>query len=411
MSKQDLTNLPSAGDAPPAEWQAYSRGLTEAGPVGSEPERTEPQDVWVFIEQHDGKVANVSWELMGKAKELAEQLGCKIGAVVLGHKVDNVVAMASANGADLVYLVDDPVVAAYRSKPYAHAIINLARKFKPEVILVGATSLGRDLASIVATELETGLTADCTGLDIDPETKNLRQTRPAFGGNIMATIVCPNRRPQMSTVRPGVMSKPKKLEARETRVIREPLGLAEEDVAAKIIELLKEQDEAVNLADAEIIVSGGRGTGGADGFKPLYELAEVLGGMVGCSRACVDAGWMPVSRQVGQTGTTVRPKIYFACGISGAIQHLAGMQSSDVIVAINRDPNAPIFKVADYGIVGDLFQVVPALTKVFREKLGQNGTGAVSAAAIKKDFLGEVPPGVPVQSADAKTSGEEVRPQ
>ena len=385
MSKQDLTNLPSAGDAPPAEWLAYSKGLTEAGPVGSEPERTEPKDVWVFIEQHAGKVANVSWELMGKARELADQLGCKIGAIVLGHKADSVVAMASANGADLVYLIDDPVLDGYRSKPYAHAIIALANKFKPEVILVGASSLGRDLASIVATELDTGLTADCTGLDIDPETKNLRQTRPAFGGNIMATIVCPNRRPQMSTVRPGVMSKPKKLEAHDTRVIREPLGLNEEQVAAKVIELLKEQDEAVNLADAEIIVSGGRGTGGADGFKPLYELAEVLGGIVGCSRACVDAGWMPVSRQVGQTGTTVRPKIYFACGISGAIQHLAGMQSSDVIVAINRDPNAPIFKVADYGIVGDLFQVVPALTKVFRERLGQNG--------------------------NAKTSGEEARPQ
>ena len=237
-------------------------------------------------------------------------------------------------------------------------------------MIFGATTQGRDFAGNVATTLYTGLTADCTGLDIDPETKLLRQTRPAFGGNIMATILCPRTRPQMSTVRPKVMPMPERDDSRQGEIIRESLGMSEDEVRTKIIDFI-ESEQKVNLTEADIIVSGGRGLGKPENFKLIRELADVLGAAVGASRATVDAGWIPYEHQVGQTGKTVRPKIYIACGISGAIQHLAGMKTSDVIVAINKDPDAPIFKVATYGIVGDLFQVVPALTEEFRKRLGK----------------------------------------
>ncbi|HNT06044.1 MAG TPA: electron transfer flavoprotein subunit alpha/FixB family protein, partial [Anaerolineae bacterium] len=249
-------------------------------------------------------------------------------------------------------------------------LVKLVRQFKPEILLLGASSRGRDLAGSVATELYTGLTADCTGLDIDEQTNLLRQTRPAFGGNIMATIICPNYRPQMSTVRHRVFEMPVADAARQGQIVSVAAGMDEGQIASKVVEFITEQGE-VNLADAKIIVSGGRGVGGPDGFGPIRELAEVLGGAVGSSRAAVDAGWIPYAHQVGQTGRTVRPDLYIACGISGAVQHLAGMGTAKVIVAINKDPEAPIFSMANYGIVGDLFQLVPALTAQFRKKLHQ----------------------------------------
>ena len=247
--------------------------------------------------------------------------------------------------------------------------MNLIRKYKPEIVIYGATTQGRDFAGTVATTLETGLTADCTGLDIDPETKYLRQTRPAFGGNIMATILdYPNYRPQMATVRPKVFPMPAKDDSREGEVIREPLPTTEEQIRTKVLEFVKGA-ETVNLVDAEIIVAGGRGVGNAENFKVIRELAEVLGAAVGASRAAVDSGWISYEHQVGQTGRTVRPKIYIACGISGSIQHMAGMKTSDIIVAINKDPEAPIFKIATYGVVGDLFTAVPMLKEEFKKRL------------------------------------------
>jgi electron transfer flavoprotein alpha subunit len=259
----------------------------------------------------------------------------------------------------------------YRTDPYAKAAVDLIRKYKPEIVLFGATTQGRDFAGTVATTIEVGLTADCTGLDIDPETKYLKQTRPAFGGNIMATILdYPNYRPQMSTVRPKVFAMPLRDDSRKGEVIRETLQMSEDQIRTKVVEFIKGA-EAVNLTDAEIIVSGGRGMGAPENFKVIRELANVLGAAVGASRAAVDSGWIPYEHQVGQTGRTVRPKIYIACGISGSIQHQAGMKTSDIIVAINKDAEAPIFKIATYGIVGDLFTAVPMLTQEFKKRLGR----------------------------------------
>ena len=291
-------------------------------------------------------------------------------ACELGHNVEHIGREAIAYGADRVFLIDDATLGVYRTLPYADALVKLVRQFKPEIFLLGASSRGRDLAGSVATELYTGLTADCTGLDIDEQTNLLRQTRPAFGGNIVATIVCPNYRPQMSTVRHRVFEMPVADAARQGQIVSVAAGMDEGQIASKVVEFITEQGE-VNLADAKIIVSGGRGVGGPDGFGPIRELAEVLGGAVGSSRAAVDAGWIPYAHQVGQTGRTVRPDLYIACGISGAVQHLAGMGTAKVIVAINKDPEAPIFSMANYGIVGDLFQLVPALTAQFRKKLHQ----------------------------------------
>jgi electron transfer flavoprotein alpha subunit len=331
------------------------------------------KDVWVFIEHEQGRLAHVSFELLGEGRKLADALGCKLcGMLLCGNEgVEDFVREAVAYGAEKVYVTESPLLKEYRTDPYASGAVNLIRTFKPEIVLFGATTQGRDFAGTVATTIETGLTADCTGLDIDPEKKMLRQTRPAFGGNIMATILdYPNYRPQMATVRPKVFAMPARDDSRKGEVIKEPLPITEDKIRTKILEFIKGA-EAVNLVDAEIIVSGGRGIGNAENFKIIRELADVLGAAVGASRATVDAGWISYDHQVGQTGRTVRPKIYFACGISGAIQHQAGMKTSDVIIAINKDPDAPIFKVATYGIVGDIFTIVPMLTQEFRKRLGR----------------------------------------
>lgn len=324
--------------------------------------------VWVYVEQTNGKPATVSWELLGAGANLSKTLGVELCAVVIGDGVEHLCEEAFAYGAAKVYLIDAPIFRHYRTEPYYRAICHLVRKYKPEIMLVGATGLGRDLAGAVATDLNTGLTADCTGLDID-DRGFLLQTRPAFGGNIMATILTESTRPQMATVRPHVMSLPEKNSSHRGLVIRESPALREEDIQVKVLELIddRKHGEDVDIAAADFIVSGGRGMMAKENFKMLQELANELGGVVGASRSAVEAGWMPPERQVGQTGKTVRPKIYIACGISGAIQHLVGMQSSDVIIAINRDKQAPIFEVATYGIVGDLFKIVPAITNRIRE--------------------------------------------
>ena len=328
------------------------------------------KDVWVFIEHKRGRIANVSFELLGEGRKLADALGCKLSGMLLGNGVEECAREAIKHGADKVYLTESPILKEYRTDAYTAGAVNLIKKYKPEIVIFGATTQGRDFAGTIATTICTGLTADCTGLDIDPETKLLRQTRPAFGGNIMATILCQNHRPQMATVRPKVFAMPEKDDSRTGEIIREGLPIGEDKVRTKILEFLQ-VDQTVNLWDAEIIVSGGRGLGGSEKFPVIRELAKVLGGAVGASRAAVDAGWIPYEHQVGQTGRTVRPKIYIACGISGAIQHQAGMKTSEIIVAINKDPEAPIFKIATYGIVADLFQAVPMLTQEFKKRLGR----------------------------------------
>lgn len=334
----------------------------------AEEDLSQYQGVWVWVEQFKGEACSISWEMMGQGRKIADALGTTLTACVLGHQAEHIAQEAIQYGADRVFLVDDPTMQVYRTAPYAAQLTDLVRQHKPEIFLLGASARGRDLAGAVATEIRTGLTADCTGLDIDPETNLLRQTRPAFGGNIMATIICPNYRPQMSTVRHRVFEMPEPDPTREGQVVKVPAGMGEDQIAAKVADFIMEEGQ-VNLADAKIIVSGGRGVRGPEGFAPIQELAEVLGGAVGASRAAVDAGWIPYAHQVGQTGRTVRPDLYIACGISGAIQHLAGMGTAKVIVAINKDPEAPIFKVANYGVVGDLFQVVPALTEELRKRL------------------------------------------
>ncbi|GAB4296687.1 MAG: electron transfer flavoprotein subunit alpha [Desulfuromonadia bacterium] len=352
----------------------------EPPPVDEEEQRRQElisryRGVWVFIEQTEGEVATVSWELLGKGRELADTLGVPLSALVLGEWVEKLCHEAFRYGADTAYLVESPVLRHYRTEPYLQTISSLVNRFHPEIILMGATGLGRDLAGAVATLLKTGLTADCTGLAID-DRRNLMQTRPAFGGNIMATIMCDRFRPQMATVRPHVMPMPPRVDGRRGEIIRESCPVEEKDVLVKVLEIMKDSNrDKVDIAGADFIVSGGRGMLGPENFALLQELANELGGVVGASRSAVDAGWMPPDRQVGQTGKTVRPKIYIACGISGAIQHLVGMQDSDVIIAINRDREAPIFEVATYGIVGDLFTIVPLLTKKIRELKQRSNQG------------------------------------
>jgi electron transfer flavoprotein alpha subunit len=328
----------------------------------------EYKGVWVFVEHTEGEPAVVSWELLGAGAELVKKLGVELCSVVIGDKVDKLCQESLAYGASKVYVVDSPVFHYYRTEAYYKAICYLVDKYKPEILLIGASGLGRDLAGAVATKLSTGLTADCTGLSID-DRGFLLQTRPAFGGNIMATILTEQTRPQMSTVRPHVMTMPSYDKSRKGEIVREAVPIKEEEIAVKVLEVVEDAKgaECIDLEGAEVIVSGGRGMKAKENFALLQQLADELGGVVGCSRAVVEAKWMPVERQVGQTGKTVRPKIYIACGISGAIQHLVGMQSSDVIIAINQDKQAPIFEVATYGIVGDVFQVVPALIKRIRE--------------------------------------------
>jgi electron transfer flavoprotein alpha subunit len=317
--------------------------------------------VWVFAEQREGKIMPVVIELLGEGRKLASEIGVELCAVLCGDKIDGLVEELFVYGADKVYVADAPELKTYRTDAYTKVIYEAINTYKPEIILLGATHIGRDLGPCLAVRCGTGLTADCTKLEIDPVDKKIMQTRPAFGGNLMATIVCPNHRPQMSTVRPGVMEKAKQEPGRKGECIKLPVSFRENDIRTKVIEVVKKAGEVASLTDAEVIVSGGRGIGKPEGFELLKQLAEKLGGTIGSSRACVDAGWIDHSYQVGQTGTTVKPKIYFACGISGAIQHLAGMQNSDYIVAINKNENAPIFEVADYGIVGDLYQVIPVI--------------------------------------------------
>ncbi len=325
--------------------------------------------VWVYAEQRGGRMPEVVAELLGQGRRLAEELGVDLGAVLLGHQVEPLAAELMALGADVVYLADDPRLEFFNDDVYCQVLAAAIREHRPEVLLAGATSLGRSLLPRVATAVATGLTADCTGLAIDQERRLLLQTRPAFGGNIMATIVCPNARPQMATVRPRVMKKGPYEQGRQGRLVK--LGPAEAPPAAtQVLEVVESLEEKVNLTAAEVIVCGGRGLGGPEGFDLVRELAEALGGVVGATRGAVDAGWIGHAHQVGQTGRTVAPKLYVALGVSGAVQHLVGMQSSDNIVAVNTDPNAPIFKIATYGIVGDLYSVVPAMLDRLRELRG-----------------------------------------
>lgn len=324
------------------------------------------KDVWVFAEQRGSVITPVVFELLGKGRDLATDIGdVKLCAVLLGEEVEDMTNQLFEAGADVVYTADSPLLKNYTADGYTKVITDAIHEFKPEIVLYGATHIGRDLAPRIAARVNTGLTADCTRLDIIPETKGILQTRPAFGGNLMASIKCPNHRPQMSTVRPGVMDKAPVQEGRRGQVVPVTLNLQASDIRTKILEIVKTAKDAVSLTDAEIIVSGGAGLGDPSGFELIQKFADHVGGVVGASRAAVDAGWIDHSHQVGQTGTTVKPKIYIACGISGAIQHLAGMQTSDVIVAINKNPMAPIFEVADYGIVGDLYKVIPEIMDVW----------------------------------------------
>jgi len=327
--------------------------------------------LWVIAESAGGghgQFRRGTFELLGEGRRLADTLGTELSAVLLGDEVQGLAPMLIAHGADKVYLAQDPVLAHYRTGPYTDVLAGMIHKYKPEAVLISATPQGRDLAPRVAARVGAGLTADCTGLSIDPQDRLLVQTRPAFGGNLMATIVCRQARPQMATVRPGVMKALEPDPARAGEVVSVPVKLDERAVLTKVVEIIQQADEGkVNLQDAAIIVSGGRGLGKPENFALIRELAAAIGGAVGASRAAVDAGWIPAYHQVGQTGRTVQPKLYIACGISGAVQHLAGMSSAECIVAINKDPAAPIFNVATYGIVGDLFEIVPRLAKALRE--------------------------------------------
>lgn len=322
------------------------------------------KDLWVFIETNeDGTAKNVGLELLAPGRMMADKQGGELVAVVIGSGVDAAVEAAAQHGADTVLVVDAPEYGQYSTDAYTIAATALIEKYAPTSMLIGATNNGRDLGPRIACRVKTGLTADCTGLDIDTESGNVAWTRPAFGGNLMAQILCPEHRPQMGTVRPGVFKKSEPDIARTARIVQEDIRVAPGDIRTEILEVIREVGtELVDLEGAEIIVSGGRGVKGPEGFAPVRELAKALGATVGASRAAVDSGWIAHVHQVGQTGKTVGPKVYIACGISGAIQHVAGMSSAEVIIAINKDPDAAIFDIADYGIVGDLFEVLPALT-------------------------------------------------
>lgn len=336
-------------------------------------EKTDQKDldskgIWIFCEQKKGVIQSVSYELLGKGRELATKLKTELCAVLLGHDIEQKAQELISRGADIVYCVDHPALKNFLDDPYTNILVRLIKKYKPEIMLCGATFVGRSLISRVAVKIHTGLTADCTGLDIDEQKKILLQTRPAFGGNIMATIITPNHRPQMSTVRHKVMKEACIDPKRKGKIIKESFEESAFATRSKIIDIIEEVT-SVNIAEANIIVSGGRGLRGPENFKLLEDLASVLNAAVGSSRSAVDSGWIPYSHQVGQTGKTVCPQIYIACGISGQIQHLVGMQSSKTIIAINSDPHAPIFQVATFGIVGDLFEIIPLLTKKFKGAL------------------------------------------
>lgn len=349
------------------EFQAIEK--TEEQPSAPAADLSAYRGIWVFAEQHKGDVSSVALELLGEGRKLADKRKTKLSAVFIGHHIKNKARELIAYGADTVYVADDPAFKDFNDDSYAAIMTMLAKQHKPEILLAGATAVGRSFIPKVASALYTGLTADCTALDIDPETGNLHQTRPAFGGNIMATIVTPQHRPQMATVRHKVMKMAARDDARSGDIIDIPVGAAN-NIRTRVIKTVDELTETVNICEADIIVAGGRGLGSAKNFLLLEELAKTIGGAVAATRGAVDEGWIPYSHQVGQTGKTVCAKLYIAAGISGAIQHLAGMQSSDVIVAINKDPHAPIFSVATYGIVGDVMEVLPIMIKKFKEIRG-----------------------------------------
>lgn len=332
--------------------------------IKTEHDISEYHGVWVFAEQRDSKIMPVVVELLGEAKRLAAEIGCEVCSIICGHNVDQLANDLLGYGVDKVYIADAPELKNYTTDAYTKAIYEAVIKYKPEIFLLGATHIGRDLGPSIAVKCGTGLTADCTKLDINPEDKKLMQTRPAFGGNLMATIICEKHRPQMATVRPGIMEKAEYVKTAHGEKIELDISFEPDELREKVLKIVKSVRSAVSLTDADVVVSGGLGLGAPEGFELIKKLADRLGGVVGSSRAAVDAGWIPPNHQVGQTGTTVKPKIYFACGISGAIQHLAGMQESKCIVAINKNENAPIFEVADYGIVGDLYKVIPAILNV-----------------------------------------------
>lgn len=323
--------------------------------------------VFVFVEQVERAIARVSFELIGKGKELAKELNTEVTAVLLGYQVEPLAKELAKFGADKVVMVNDSALETYMNEPYVRAMTAVVDKYQPEIVLYGATAIGRDLAPRVSARVHTGLTADCTKLEIQEETNHLMMTRPAFGGNIMATILCPEHRPQMATVRPGVMKCCEAGEGAECAVENFAVDGLAEGRNVEILEVLKKVSEKMDIMDANVLVAGGRGMGCAENFAMLSELAEALGGTVAASRAAVDAGWQEKDCQVGQTGKTVRPNLYIACGISGAIQHLAGMEESDIIIAVNQDETAPIFEVADYGVVGDVCKIVPFLIKTIKE--------------------------------------------
>ncbi len=328
--------------------------------------------IWVYIEQNEGEIAGVSLELLGAGRKMADKRGVELGGVLLGHQVKSLAPTIFEYGADKIYVIDDPILKDYRSETYRVGFVSLVNKYKPEIVLYGATSNGKDLASAAATDLETGLTADTTMLDVDVETGLLEASRPAFGGNIMATILCKKHRPQMATVRSKVMKAMEPVKGRRGEIIEEKIFMKEEQVRTKVLQIVKDVGKKIKLDEAHIIVAGGKGLKDEKGFQLCHQLAEVLGASVGASRDAVEAGWIDHAHQVGQTGTTVTPKIYFAIGISGAVQHIVGMQNSEYIIAINSDPNAPIFGVATYGIVGDAFEIVPKLIEQF-SKVKQGG--------------------------------------
>ena len=340
----------------------------------------EYKGVYVFAQQVDNEISSIAFELLGKAKDLAKDLNTDVTAVLIGSGVKGLADQLAEYGADKVIVVDDPELKDYRTEPYAHALASVINKYKPEIMLVGATAIGRDLGPRVSARVATGLTADCTVLEIgefplqavpgqEQLHNQLLMTRPAFGGNTIATIACPYNRPQMATVRAGVMQKIDPIKGAKANVEEFNPGFTPDNKYVEILDIVKSVTETVDIMDAKILVSGGRGVGSPENFKILEDLAEVLGGTVSCSRAVVDSGWKPKDLQVGQTGKTVRPSVYFAIGISGAIQHVAGMEESDIIVAINKDADAPIFDVADYGVVGDLNKIVPKLTEALKAEI------------------------------------------
>ncbi len=338
------------------------------------------QGVWVYVELERGRVHPVSWELLGEGRKLADQLGVPLSGVVLGpddEATSQACAEALRHGADSVCVVRDAVLAHYRTAPYTQALTELVERRRPEILLLGATTLGRDLAGAVATTLGTGLTADCTELRIDHETRSLAATRPTFGGTLLCTIHTLEYRPQMATVRPRVMAMPSRDPQRSGAVLEEPIALAEDDVVTKILSFIPDADAGqAQLAYADVVVAGGRGLGKPENFRLVRELAELLGGEWGGSRPVAQAGWVSADRQIGQTGQTIRPKLYIAAGISGAVQHRVGVEGSDVIVAINSDPKAPIMDFATYGVVGDALQILPALTGALRERLARRAAAA-----------------------------------